>query len=266
MEGVSAAAGFAVLSYSTILSEQPQIYKNRQTMLEEGGGLEEYLHKNKILPAHNPVLACCMHVPNSILIRSLLLLYAGSVLLPVQAQQQDSRSRFTLKAGYLYSVMNFNAGSPPPSTSVKNNWKPGFYLGGGLQVPLAPSISLMPEYAYTRMQGFDTRTGITSKFQYLTLPVLLKVAAAQRFAVVAGPAFGLLIRASQQKSGVAANTTHDTEERSVSAIGGLEFNITHGLFFEARYQHGLNHIGLGQRSAVTEFKWRSASLGLGWHL
>lgn len=170
------------------------------------------------------------------------------------------RQRFGIKAGITYNLMNFNAGSPAPVTAVKNSWKPGIYAGGSLQFQLDETFSIQPEYLYNFMQGADDRIKAGYKLHYLSLPVLLKIALAKRLAVVAGPEFSLLIRAAEN----AVDVTHNTEERSISAVGGIELNITPSLCLNARFVHGLNHIGLGQRSAVKEFKWRGVGVGFGW--
>ena len=190
-----------------------------------------------------------------------LLICCSVSLLKLSAQVAENHAqRFGIKAGVQYNIMNFNAGSPPPAMAVKNTWKPGLYIGGSLQFPLDEIFAIQPEYMYSLMQGADDRIKTNYRLHYLSLPVLLRIAPAEKFAVVAGPSFNMLIHASEP----GADITHDTEERSVSAIAGLELKVTRALIFEARYVHGLNHIGLGQRSVVREFKWRGMEAGLAW--
>ena len=177
----------------------------------------------------------------------------------LQAQQ------FGLKAGMSYNTMNFQAGGTP--SSIKSRWQPGFSLGGLLNVPLYTDaiISLQPEYAYKLMKGDDIVFNTKFTLHYLSLPVLLRLELGERIALLAGPEFGLLIHAQEHtRTGASIDTRHDIEERAVSAVGGVELRMASSLFVEARYVHGYNHVGLGQRTALREFKWRGVEAGIGW--
>ena len=172
-----------------------------------------------------------------------------SYLLPAQ--------QFGFKAGAFYNTMNFRAAGM--GNNVKSSWKPGFYIGGLLRVPLNDVFALQPEYLYKPMRGEDKIIHADYTLHYLSLPVLLQIAVSKQISVLAGPEFGLLIHARQGT----LDATHDTEERALSAVGGLEVKVASRVFVEARYVHGLNHVGLGQRSALREFKWRGVELGGG---
>ncbi|MDQ6903011.1 MAG: hypothetical protein M3139_08375, partial [Bacteroidota bacterium] len=81
---------------------------------------------------------------------------------------------------------------------------------------------------------------------------------------LAGPEASLLISAKQNSNGVKTTITHDFEERSIGATGGIDFLIRNNFLISARFMEGLNHVGIGQRSAdVKEFKYESASLSVG---
>ncbi len=88
---------------------------------------------------------------------------------------------------------------------------------------------------------------------------------AERIAIIAGPQFDLLISAKQKSNGSVTTITHDTEERNISGLAGVEIKLSDAIFLDARYIHGFNHIGIGQRSATTEFKWSGISLAAGVH-
>ncbi len=187
-------------------------------------------------------------------------------LLHLQAQNpQTSTKKFGVKAGINYSLMNFNKAFLPPDPSVKNTWKPGFSLGALLQLPLNRSLTFQPEYIFTQMRGEDDRIKTAYTISYLTLPLILKIAVANSIAIIAGPQFDLLISAKEKNNGSVTTITHDTEERNISGIAGLEVELSDSFFFDARYLQGFNHIGLGQRTATKEFKWAGVSLAVGIH-
>jgi hypothetical protein len=93
------------------------------------------------------------------------------------------------------------------------------------------------------------------------MPVLLKYEpAAAKIAVEAGPQIDLLINANKDIGGISSNITHDTEERNLGIVAGLEFKVSKELRINARYMHGLNHVGIGQRSNVKEFKYEQLTI------
>lgn len=177
-----------------------------------------------------------------------------------QLAAQTSGLAYALKAGLSYNNMNFKAGSPP--TDVPNHYKPGGYIGAGLYVPLGGKLAVEPQYLYSIQKGEDKTRQEAYTMHYLSLPVYLHFLLTDRFSLLAGPEFGLLIKAQQRSGGTVSNITHDTEERSVSAVAGFAFRITGSLYADARYLHGFNHVGLSQRSAVREFKWRRLEIGI----
>ncbi|RZK98114.1 MAG: PorT family protein, partial [Hymenobacter sp.] len=158
---------------------------------------------------------------------------------------------FGLRLGLNYSTTNFNMGEPKPVVPVDTKWKPGFVAGALVEVGLSEHLALQQEYLYAQQSG-EISGGARYQMQYLSLPLLLKYRVVPRLAVVAGPQFDLMLKAQQELGGQTTDITHDTEERGFSATAGLEVSILRSLSLSARYQQGLNHVGIGQRSAVQE--------------
>jgi len=173
------------------------------------------------------------------------------------------RNKIGIKAGVNYSFMNFNRGYLASDPAIVNSWKPGLYVGALIQVPLNRYITLQTEYAFTWMRSEDVRIKTAYNLSYLTLPLLLKLAVSQRIAVIAGPQFDLLVGANKKNSGTVTSITHDTEERNISGVVAIEVNLVKSVFVDARYIHGFNHIGIGQRSSITEFKWQGVVIAAG---
>lgn len=175
---------------------------------------------------------------------------------------RPAKVQFGAKIGLNLSNTNFNRGFPAPAVPVETTWQPGFGVGFLVQVPVGRGFSLQQEYLFSQLGGKVSATGTAYTLRYLSLPLLLKYGISPRLAVLAGPQADLLIQANQQVSGTTTDITHDTEERSVGATAGLEYYLLPRLSLMARYVHGLNHIGLGQRSAVTEFKFEAVQLSV----
>lgn len=192
------------------------------------------------------------------------LLSSGSYAASAQAPAEAPPARklpvsFGLRLGLNYSNTNFNMGEPKPVVPVDTKWKTGFVVGALVEVGLSEHLALRQEYLYSQQSG-EISGGARYQLQYLSLPLLLKYRIVPRLAVVAGPQFDLMLKAQQEVQGQTINITHDTEERGLGATAGLEVTIWRNLGLSARYLQGLNHVGIGQRSAVQEFKWQSVQV------
>jgi hypothetical protein len=194
------------------------------------------------------------------LIMKKTLLLAALFFLFYQSQAQINNVKFGLKAGASLATMNFNKGVPPPPATISNSWKPGFVAGLWMRVPILEQLSVQPEYLYTYVPGKNSATNNQYTMSYVSLPVVFNYQILPKLSLQAGPQFDLLIKATGDVNGTRVNITHDTEERSIFAVAGLEFAPISFLSINARYLHGFNHIGIGQRSAVTEFKYQIAQL------
>lgn len=190
----------------------------------------------------------------------LLIAFLAAKFSTAQETDQHSMQRFGVKVGMNYSCMNFNEGVPKPASHVANTWMTGVTVGFMMEVPLINNFSLTPEYAYSLRRGKDERSNISYSLDYLSMPVLLKYAITPGIAVKAGPQFDLLIHAKQSNSTGDLNITHDTEERNIGAAACVEVRLVKSIYLEARYLHGLSHVGIGQRSNTTEFKYRLVQL------
>jgi len=165
--------------------------------------------------------------------------------------------RFGLRLGLNYSNTNFNQGAPVPTAPVATVWQPGFLVGALMQVDINRWFALQQEYVFSQQSGQVKGSGTQYQMRYLSLPLLLKYQVSPRLTVVGGPQVDLLVAAKANQGGQVETITHDTEERAVGATAGLEVRVWHSLSLSTRYLQGFNHVGIGQRSAVREFKWQS---------
>ena len=193
----------------------------------------------------------------------LLIIIVVCNLQPVLAQYREtSFQRFGVVAGVNFSHMNFNKGVPRPTEHVTTNWKPGVYFGVTLQVPVTDNLSIQPQYLYSRLGGKVEDSGIDYQLNYFSMPVFLRYQLTSRIAVMAGPQLDLLINAKKDSSAKSYNITHDTEERNFGLVLGVDIRIWTALGVNVRYMQGLNHVGIGQRSELKEFKYELLQAGM----
>ncbi|MEP7143931.1 MAG: porin family protein [Ferruginibacter sp.] len=168
--------------------------------------------------------------------------------------------RFGIKAGVNFSHINFAKGVPPPVVPIETSWGAGINIGFLMLVHITGDLYFQPEYAYSQMSGQVKSSNTVYKLNYFSIPIFLKYQLQEKIFLVAGPQFDLLVNAKKSVNGISANITHDTEERSVAVTAGIEYQLTETFSVVARYMHGLNHIGLGQRSDIQEFKYEMVQL------
>lgn len=200
--------------------------------------------------------------PTSNIIVLLLLCFCSNAI--VAQSNNTSPKKFAIEAGANFSNMNFNKGVPAPPQPVASSWKAGPSFGLLLQVQLSDGLFLQPGYYYQRRNGADKRTAITYANDYCALSLLLKYKASSLLDIVAGPQLELLVHASATDNGVKTNITHDVEERGIAVTGGVNIHVISSFYIAARYVYGLNHIGIGQRSVINEFKYEGAMLSVGY--
>ena len=192
---------------------------------------------------------------------SLTAIFSILIAMHLSAQvNEPSARKFGFRIGANYSHINFAKGVPPPVTPINTTWGAGLNIGFFMMVPIGGDLSFQPEYAYSQMGGEIKSDNTVFKLNYFSLPLFLKYQVVEKVALLAGPQFDILINAKKTVNGTATNITHDTEERSIGITGGVEFQITDAFAVSARYMQGFNHIGIGQRSDVQEFKFEMMQL------
>ena len=180
------------------------------------------------------------------------------ILLFQAASAQDSPpiafKRFGFRVGANFAHPDFSKGSPP--SDVKTDWGAGFVGGFFLVVPISNKIALQPEYLFSQMNSSFTGTDDTFHANYLSLPLFLRFQFNDRFAVLAGPQFDLLIGSELKNSEGTTDYTHKMEERSIAVTAGLECRIWKLAALSVRYMQGFNHIGIDLEDETVEYKYQ----------
>ena len=169
---------------------------------------------------------------------------------------------FGFKIGLNLSNLNFNRGFPKPAVPVESTWGIGFEGGFLLEVPLRNKLHLQQEYLYTHVEGEVESGGKPYTLKYISLPVVLKYKFLPQLSLMAGPQFDLLLHAVEKHGSNSIGIIHDTEERNIGAVVGLEYKPSAKVALETRFMQGINHIGMRQRRTDQEFKLQSFSISV----
>lgn len=169
---------------------------------------------------------------------------------------------FGVRVGLNYSNMNFNKGYSSQAIPTESSWKPGFNVGMLLKIRLSKKFYIQQEYVYSLRRGNINSLNTEYIHHYLSLPAILKYNVTSKFIIVAGPQFDLLLKATEGISNKDNDNTNGTESRNIGATAGLEYKFSDFCSLNARFMHGLNHIGVIQLSGTKEFKYELVQLSV----
>jgi opacity protein-like surface antigen len=140
----------------------------------------------------------------------------------------------------------------------------GGQIGGFTEIAISDKFAIQPELIFS-MQGAKTNyfesdvnysysEASKTKLNYLNIPVLAKYNVNEKFSILAGPQFGILISAkedfdvSETISGVTDSYSESVDVKdlyktlSLSLNIGASYSITEKIFVDARYNLGLSSI------------------------
>ena len=123
--------------------------------------------------------------------------------------------------------------------------KLGFDGGVFAEFNVSDMLAVQPEINYS-MQGVKLTDGSNEaffRFNYLTIPVLVKVKPVKSLSFFAGPQLGILLSAeSEDATGTKNDVKEALEDTDFYAVLGAEYQHTSGFFLGARYNLGLQKI------------------------
>lgn len=172
-----------------------------------------------------------------------ILLVSTIPLIAFIAQAQIS---FGAKGGL--NLSNFSG------TLTDRKIKPGFHIGGLVNIPVAKQLSVQPELQYSS-EGSKLNERIYN-LGYINIPVLLKYNHTSGFYGEAGPQIGILTAAKYD----GADVKSGLNKTNIGLGFGLGYKMESGFGFGARYTLGFTNILKG--AASTELKPNNIAIGV----
>jgi hypothetical protein len=127
--------------------------------------------------------------------------------------------------------------------SITPDSRTSFHVGGFLTAMITESFGVQPEVLYNSVGSkFDiSGSDVVQKFNYLSVPILLRYNPVPVFNLHAGPQFGILLSATQEFDG----DSEDIEDVKTLDLGlgfGAGLDLPMGLTASLRYTLGLSNI------------------------
>ncbi len=142
-----------------------------------------------------------------------------------------------------------------------SDMRTGFHIGGLVEIPFNERFSIQPEVLYTAQGAEFNESGsiggvpynynVTTKLDYIQLPVMAKVYVVEGLALEAGPQVAFLVSDKYEFDGDLGpfddEGDGDLDENDLSSIdvslgAGASYRLPMGLFFGARYNFGLGNV------------------------
>jgi hypothetical protein len=191
------------------------------------------------------------------------IILSATLLLAVMFSLQAQDLKFGIKGGVNIATVRRN----PDNMS-----NTGFVAGVVAEYKISDVFSIQPELLYSEQGGkfrtpgnvADTSftTANTEKYNYLTLPILIKYYVKPGLSIEFGPQVGYLL-SSKIKSHLAGTNDSDTKTDTndirpvdFGVAGGVAYDFNFGLFFQARYYTGIiniNEVGENAKNSLFQF-------------
>ncbi len=181
-----------------------------------------------------------------------------------QAMSQ-AQFAFGFKGGLNLSKFDVNAGA----SNIDN--RTGFH-GGAFALIKITKIGIQPEVLFSK-QGSNFQVNTTNykaNFDYINVPIMLKLYLVAGLNIQAGPQFGFLTVDDLKKTVQNTTTTQDaqalfTKKNDTSIAVGAGWDLPFGITVDARYNIGLSDIKFAaDTSNPVTFKNKVVQISLGY--
>lgn len=174
----------------------------------------------------------------------------------IWAQKDGFHStRFGLKAGVNLLGLDFVRGSELSEGYTKTRGDVGWHAGFYIIAPISGSLYIQPEYLFFRMGGEVKPLNSNLNIDYFSFPVLVRWEMFRNLSFLAGPQFGLMIRAEAVNKEVRRDLINDIEHRHFGVVFQSELTVLAPISVAVRYFHGFSHVDLLYMEEKYELKY-----------
>lgn len=196
-----------------------------------------------------------------------ILMSIGLLALSVMTFGQ-AQFAFGLKGGLNLSKLDINQGA----SNIDN--RTGFH-GGAFALIKVTKIGIQPEVLFSKQgSNFTADTkNYEANFDYINVPIMLKLYLAAGLNLQVGPQFGFLTTSELVTTAGSVKTTQDAKslfnkKSDVAVAFGAGWDLPFGLTLDARYNIGLSDVEFkpSSTSSPINFKNKVIQISLGYKL
>ncbi len=196
-----------------------------------------------------------------------ILMSIGLLALSVMTFGQ-AQFAFGLKGGLNLSKLDINQGA----SNIDN--RTGFH-GGAFALIKITKIGIQPEVLFSKQGSNFTvdKNNYEANFDYINVPIMLKLYLAAGLNLQVGPQFGFLTTSELVTTAGSVKTTQDAKslfnkKSDVAVAFGAGWDLPFGLTLDARYNIGLSDVEFKPSSTASpiNFKNKVIQISLGYKL
>lgn len=163
--------------------------------------------------------------------------------LTATAQKMKGKTFLGFKAGANVSTFRTPTDYPDFDPALKT----GISLGTFVEIPVSDKVVIQPEFYYSQMgsRGASSPWGtVRFRYNYFSVPVVLKYRLGQSFAAFIGPEADILIRARKRDQYSTESITYVVRDYDLGFTVGAEAWFSPKVSLAARYIHGTRDVSL----------------------
>ncbi|MBL7741531.1 MAG: PorT family protein [Chitinophagaceae bacterium] len=126
--------------------------------------------------------------------------------------------------------------------------KLGQVFGAFVQIPISARVTIQPEFLYSQMGAKAKSTlwgDVTFRYNYFSIPILVKYNVVKSFNIYAGIENDILIRARQKQIYETSTITYDVKDFDFAYTAGIGTSAKKWTF-DIRYIHGSQDVSAAQ--------------------
>ena len=162
-------------------------------------------------------------------------------ILAISANAQHSKSHYQV-AGGLLGAWNYTQFRITDVSTIDYKNKSGYAFGAWLNFPMGKTVSLEPQVQFSTL-NYQLASPATAQFEgkmsYISVPVLLKLHAGSKLAILAGPQFDFISSVSDNNNNIQKS---DIKSNSTAITAGLEFFPHSFVQLYGRYIYGFSNM------------------------
>lgn len=176
-------------------------------------------------------------------------------------------SGFGAKLGLNLATISTDAEDSDPGMRTS------LHIGAYYNYMVSDKFAIQPELVYSGQGAKETadilgtEIEVTSKLDYINIPIMAKYYITEGFHLHAGPQFGILMSAKAKVEIDGESEEDDLEDVSTLDIGlgiGLGYELESGLNFGFRYNLGFTNINSGDYAEEVNTTNRVMQIGVGY--
>ena len=148
-----------------------------------------------------------------------------------------------LKAGFNFSTIGGTA------DTLEYKYKPGYQVGTLVDIRASGNISIQLEVVYSTQGAWAQRDqDLSVHYNYLNLPIVIRLSTRRKFFFEGGPQFGFLLTAKSKDGSFEVDISEQVNNLDFAILAGVGYELSRRLSANGRFNFGVSSLAKRQQS------------------